>query len=229
MRKNDSKDLWLSIDEKMRPNPIQLGPYTTQAYIQDPIRMSFITSRYKFCARLLTGSKAVLEIGCGDGFGGAMVAGVVEELICTDINERLLADNRERLAVFKNLSFQYHDFRENPFARRMDAIYMIDTIEHLFPEEEPVFMTNVTGSLTDHGVCVIGTPNITADKFANVWSKEGHVNLKSHESLMELGRAYFHNVFFFAMNDEVVHTGFPPMAHFLWVLCVSPKKNGTPA
>lgn len=26
---------------------------------------------------------------------------------------------------------------------------------------------------------------------------------------------YFHNVFMFSMNDEVVHTGFHPMAHYL--------------
>jgi hypothetical protein len=27
----------------------------------------------------------------------------------------------------------------------------------------------------------------------------------------------------FGMNDEVVHTGYAPMCHFLWALCVTPR------
>ncbi len=30
-------------------------------------------------------------------------------------------------------------------------------------------------------------------------------------------------VFLFSMNDEVVHTGFSKMAHYLLALCVTPK------
>ena len=29
---------------------------------------------------------------------------------------------------------------------------------------------------------------------------------------------FFHNVFIFSMNDEVVHTGYAPMAHYLLAL-----------
>ena len=219
----DSKKLWLSIDQKMRPDPIQLGRYTTQAYIQDPIRLSFITSRYKFCSRMLSGMQSVLEIGCGDGFGGAIVAQLVEELICTDINEEILDENRHHLNHIKNLSFEYHDFRQSPYPRKVDAIYLVDTIEHIFPDEEDRFMQHLKASLTEHGVCIIGTPNETADQFANNWSREGHVNLKSYKTLMQLARAHFHTAFFFCMNDEMIHTVFPPMTHFMWALCVAPR------
>jgi hypothetical protein len=34
---------------------------------------------------------------------------------------------------------------------------------------------------------------------------------------------YFKHVFMFSMNDEVVHTGFFPMAHYLFALCAEPK------
>ena len=221
----DSKQLWLKIDKQMRPEPITLGRYTTQAYVQDPIRLSFITSRYKFCARMLADCKTALEIGCGDGFGGGMVAQLVDQLICTDINKEILSENREKMANFENIKFEYHDFRETPYKQKVDAIYLIDTIEHIYPDEEVNFMTNLIDSLNDKGICLIGTPNITADEYANNWSREGHVNLKNHESLMELARQYFSNSFFFGMNDEVLHTGFPPMTHFMWALCVGPKKR----
>ena len=42
-----------------------------------------------------------------------------------------------------------------------------------------------------------------------------HVNCKDQRDLKELMRRYFHNVYAFSMNDEVVHTGFYPMAHYL--------------
>lgn len=221
----NSKDLWISIDRKMRPNKIKMGRYTTQSYLQDPIRLSFITARYKFCARLLKGKNTVLEIGCGDGFGSGIVAQSVERLICTDINEELLSENTDNMAFIPNISFEYFDFRISKYNELVDAIYLIDTIEHIYPEEEPGFMKNLTSSINDNGVCIIGTPNKTADQYANNWSREGHVNLKDYQSLMDLSSEYFENVFFFGMNDEVIHTGFPQMSHFIWALCVTPKRS----
>ena len=35
---------------------------------------------------------------------------------------------------------------------------------------------------------------------------------------------YFENVFMFSMNDEVVHTGFPPMANYIFGVGVGNKK-----
>jgi hypothetical protein len=34
---------------------------------------------------------------------------------------------------------------------------------------------------------------------------------------------YFHAVFLFSMNDEVVHTGFAPMAHYLIAVCTGKR------
>ena len=77
----------------MPKQSFSLGRYTTQAYYDDPACLSFITSRYKFVAKMLSGLNTVLEIGCGDGFGGAIVAQRVERLICADINKPLLENN----------------------------------------------------------------------------------------------------------------------------------------
>lgn len=221
----DSKKLWLGIDQKINPAPVTLGRYTSQAYIQDPLRMSFITARYKFCARLLKGYVNVIEIGCGDGFGSGMVAATVGQLVATDINDEMLRQNQARPGFGKNLCFAYHDFRSAPYPDKADAIYLIDTLEHIYPDEESLFLTNLSLSLQTHGVCLMGTPNKHADTYANNWSRAGHVNLKSAEELVALGKSRFHNVFFFGMNDEVVHTGFPDMAHFMWILCVGPRRE----
>ena len=153
------------------------------------------------------------------------MAQMVDELICTDINRDLLFENCEKMTFFKNISFEFHDFREIPYPRRVDAIYLIDTIEHIYPEEESEFMDNLCKSLTEWGVCIIGTPNKLADKYANDWSHKGHVNLKDNKELMSMVNNFFHKAFFFGMNDEMIHTGFPPMTHFMWALCIGPKEG----
>ena len=60
---------------------------------------------------------------------------------------------------------------------------------------------------------------------ASAGSKAGHVNCKDAPTLKLLLSVYFHNVFMFSMNDEVVHTGFYPMAHYLLALCCGKKSS----
>lgn len=220
----DSKKLWESIDRAIESDPIELGRYTSSDYASDPKHLSFVASRYKFAAKLLAGRDSVIEIGCGDGFGAPIVASTVKRLICTDMNPPLLSDTARRHAFVKNATYQYFDFRSAPYEPAVEAVYLVDVIEHVFPHEEAAFLSNVSKSLTDFGVVLIGTPNKTAEEYASEWSKRGHVNLKTHDGLRELGLVYFHNVFMFGMNDEVVHTGYGAMCHYLWALCVAPRR-----
>ena len=43
--------------------------------------------------------------------------------------------------------------------------------------------------------------------------------------LKSLLEQYFHSVFLFSMNDEVVHTGFYPMAHYLLAICSHKRQH----
>lgn len=221
---NDSKALWTGIDDEIRAEPVELGRYTSDDYFTDPKHIAFVAARYKFVARMLDGVGTAIEVGCGDGFGAPFVASSVGHLVGTDINEPMLADIRRRHARIANARFEYADFRERPYSPAADAAFLVDVIEHIFANEEEAFLGNLAGSLTDHGVLLIGTPNKTAEPYASKWSRKAHVNLKTHSELRELGLRHFHNVFMFGMNDEVVHTGYPPMCHFLWALCVTPRR-----
>ena len=222
---SDSESLWLSLRTKLTHYDIRLGTATAQDYIYDPKHIAFVAARYKFAHKMMASLDRVIEVGCGDAFGAPILAQVVNELICLDIDKEQLRDNAVRLAPFKNIRFQYWDFREKAYQERVDGICLIDVIEHIYPNEESQFMGNLVGSLKLHGVALFGTPNSTAEQYSSPHSRVGHVNLKDHKTLRALLMAHFHNVFLFSMSDEVLHTGFYPMAHYLWALCASPKQD----
>lgn len=87
-----------------------------------------------------------------------------------------------------------------------------------------VFLTNIVDCIDENGVLIIGTPSLQSQKYASPPSLEGHINCKDHTMLKALLSQYFHSVFLFSMNDEVVHTGFYPLAHYFLALCCN-KKN----
>src|SRR5438874_3784324 len=202
------------------PSEIPLGPWTSYSLINDPKHMSFVLSRYKFCAKMLQGKERVLEIGVGDGFGLPLIAQAVKQLHAIDWEPRLLESNARRLSHLKNVTYLHVDLNETAPALQVDAAYMIDVIEHLDPAVESRFMENVIRCLTPSGVLITGTPNVTAAAYASPPSQAAHINLKSMATLKALMEHYFQNVFMFGMNDEVVHTGYAPMCHYIWSLAV---------
>jgi SAM-dependent methyltransferase len=222
---SDSKTHWLNLRGNLKKYDLELGTATTQDYIHDPKHITFVTARYKFVAKMMAGLGQVIEIGCGDAFGAPLIAQSVERLICTDIDEEMLADNASRCAIFKNITFEYFDFREKPYPVAADGICLVDVLEHIDRSEETSLLTNLAASLTPNGVAIFGTPNITSQQYASPNSKIGHINCKSGEELRELCQEFYHNVFMFGMNDEVLHTGFLPMAHYLWALCTTPRRG----
>lgn len=221
----DSKKLWLDIRKSLSNDNVTLGVATGQSYIHDPKHLVFHASRYKFVAKMLQGIDTALEIGCADAFGAPIVAQSVKKLICTDIDEELIDENITRLKKFTNIEFLYHDFRDVEINKKYDAVYLIDVLEHIYKSEEDILLSNAFKNISSNGIGIIGTPNIYAEQYASEHSKKGHINLKSHETLKELCEKYFNNIFMFSMNDEVLHTGFQPLSHYIWAVCANPKKK----
>ena len=90
-----------------------------------------------------------------------------------------------------------------------------DVLEHILAENTPAFWQKIVDSLEHDGIAIIGTPNISSEQYASPITKKGHVNLYSGERLRAEMERYFKQVFVFGANDEIVHTGFLPMAHYL--------------
>ena len=105
-----------------------------------------------------------------------------------------------------------------PLAEGFDGAYAVDVLEHILPQDEDRFIGNIAASLHSNGVCLFGSPSLQSQVYASPPSKAGHVNCKDAPGLRATMLRHFHNVFIFSMNDEVVHTGFHPLAHYLWAL-----------
>lgn len=205
----------IQVDTYQEKGPALLGLTTSHLWRTDPRHLGFLLARYKFCAKMLAGKKAVLEVGCGDGFGLPVVLQSVSSIHAVDFDP-LFIDNAKKLnAERKGLSFEILDVTKVQLTGKYDAVYSLDVLEHISKEHEETFMANICSVLSAEGVCIIGTPNIYAGQHASIWSQQGHINLKDEKALRELLLDFFQNVFIFSMNDEVVHTGFYPMAHYL--------------
>ena len=212
-------------DLKKQKGFARFGLMSNQVWHDDPKRLVFLLSRYKFVAKMLSGKKNVLEIGCADGFGSRIVVQEVGKLTVIDFDPIFIIDAQDNMDPKWKYECIVLDPTENDITGQYDAAYSLDVIEHIHKEQECVFLKNIVQSLTENGVLIIGTPSLQSQKYASLPSLEGHVNCKDHSMLKELLSQYFHNVFLFSMNDEVVHTGFYPMAHYLLAVCCGKKEN----
>jgi SAM-dependent methyltransferase len=201
------------------------GLMSSATWHQDPKRLTFLLSRYKFVSRMLDGQQRVLEVGCADGFGARIVRQTVGSLTALDFDPVFIADAQKTSDPQWPVTFVKHDMVEGPLPQRYTAAYALDVLEHIAPgAAEASFLTNICSSLEDSGVAVIGMPSIESQGYASPASKEGHINCQSGSQLQSSLLQYFTNCFMFSMNDEVVHTGFQPMAHYLLALCVGPRR-----
>ena len=204
-----------------------LGSMSNLTWYSDPKRFAFTLSRYKFVAKMLSGYGRVAEIGCGDGFASRIVRQSVGSLLISDYDSYFIERFKRAKIHGDNLEINAitHDILSAPLSgEKFDAIYSLDVLEHIPISKEMAFIKNICDSLSKHGVVILGMPSFESQVFASPLSKEGHINCKSGEEFRTTMEGYFNNVFIFSMNDEVVHTGFFPMAQYLIAVCCSNKK-----
>lgn len=203
------------LDIRDRQGLTTLGLMTNQTWQDDPRRLTFVLARYKFVAKMLAGKGRVLEVGCADAFASRIVQQEVARLTVLDFDPVFIDDVRGRMDERWPLDTLVHDMLAGPAPGGFEAAYCLDVLEHIDPADERRFLGNLVASLDEHGTAIVGMPSLQSQTYASPASKAGHVNCKDGTALKRLMQDYFHHVFVFSMNDEVVHTGFYPMAHYL--------------
>ena len=212
---------------------IKLGPNTADRYLTDPKRMAFFLSRYKFAAKMLRDCESLIDVGCGDGFGtltfladtkASVILGVDFD---NDLIEHGQVIHREMQRLHpdkaKRIAFKHCDMLVDGPPGVFSGIASLDVIEHIEPARENDFINALSSCLNHDGIAIIGTPNLEARRYASKHSEIGHINNYDAERLRTSLGNHFRHVFLFSMNDEVVHTGFYPMAHYLFALCASKR------
>ena len=213
------------IELKEKQGLTRLGVEKNANWHGDPKRLVFVLARYKFIAKMLSGKKRVLEVGCGDAFPVRIVLQEVGELHAVDIDPLFIEDALERVDPAWPFTLAVHDMLSGPVPGEFDGAYTLDVLEHIEQASERRFLENILASLTPKGVLIVGMPSLESQTYAAPLSKIGHINCKKGPDIKALMLEYFDNVFMFSMNDEVIHTGYQPMAQYLFALCVGKRED----
>lgn len=212
-----------SIDIRDAHGLASLGLMTNQAWHDDPRHLLFHLARYKFASKMLSGREHVLEVGCADAFGTRLVQQEVGRVTVVDFDPMFIDDVKARESDRWPLDARVHDILDAPVEGSYDGAYALDVLEHIEPADEDRVLSNITASLIGDAVAIIGSPSLESQVYASPPSREGHVNCKTGKEMKGTLSRHFTQVFVFSMNDEVVHTGYQPMAHYLMALCCSPR------
>src|SRR5687768_5020980 len=84
------------LEIKRRHGHTSLGLMSNQVWHDDPKRLVFLLSRYKFVAKMLSGMSRVLEVGCADAFGTRIVQQEVDYVKVIDFDPVFITDIEHR-------------------------------------------------------------------------------------------------------------------------------------
>jgi len=210
-------------DVQRRLGTTSLGVLKNWEWHDDPRRFLFSMARYKFVSKMFAGRNNVLELGCGDAFNAPIVLQTVKKLTVTDFDPVFIEDARNRMRAPWIYEAKVLDLLKDTIDGSYDGIYSLDVLEHIPPDREREVLTKICNATSANGAVIIGMPSLESQAYASPPSKAGHINCKTMPDLSALLGDFFHNVFMFSMNDEVVHTGYHKMAHYLLGLCVGTK------
>ena len=216
------KEYQWQLDLKKDGKISSLGLTSGSTYYQDPKRLLFSLSRYKFVSKMFNGLESVCEVGCGDGFYSRIVRQTVKKLDCYDIDPIFIKDAKTRNDSKLDINYKVNNFLINGVEQTYNGIFSLDVLEHIHKNDENQFILNILKSLDNNGSLLIGMPSLCSQPFATA-DKDEHVNCKNADELKKLFNNYFYNTFIFSMNDEIVHTGFEMLAHYYLILCVGKK------
>lgn len=200
---------------------MKLSPHWSFNILNDPKRLAFVLSRYKFAGTIFNCkyNYSVLELGCSEGIGIPFLLNNSSNYVGVDLDKEAIKYAKKNYPQYK---FLEADFLNKKFGE-FDCIVSLDVIEHISKDVENNYFETIRKNINKNGIAVVGTPNITSEAYASAPSKAGHINLYDEDRLKTVMEKFFHNVFMFGMNDETAGTGFAPMKHYLIAVGMNKK------
>lgn len=205
----------------LQEQKVRFGRYISYWYHKSPRRMLHCLSYYKFAAKLIGANKKVLDVGCNEGLGTWLLSKECGFAKGLDFDQDAILSAQKNF-FGPSIEFEVGNILKEP-PGSWDAVVNFDVIEHMLPENAPHFLAAIAANVSPTGLALVGTPSLISQEFASALSKHGHYNIYAPERLEEEMKRYFSYVFIFAGNDEMVHTGYLPLAHYL--IAVGCKKK----
>ncbi len=179
---------------------------------------------YEEAASLAAG-KAILDLGCNNGYGSAVLGEACSQVVALDVSPSAIEDARERFGN-RGIDFRLYDGRNIPFDNQsFDVVVSFQVIEHL--EDTAPYLTEIARVLRPSGVALFTTPNaaIRLDRDMKPWN-EFHVREYRADELAGILKVVFDEVNIrglFAIEDlyriefdrcqkalQTARSGYPP-------------------
>lgn len=115
--------------------------------------------RYGF-ARQFCAGKRVLDLACGAGYGARMLALAAAWVVAADFDEQAVSEATWRFAR-DNIVHVCADGTRVPLPNAaVDVVVTLETIEHLRPQQVPLFLGELHRVLASGGTLVMSTPRV---------------------------------------------------------------------
>ena len=166
------------------PDLVQWTGERMLPWTDDPALAYEHLHRYLFAARLAAG-KRVLDIGCGEGYGSALLASTADTVVGVDIDEQAIAHARlnypsTRLRFERESADDLSSFEAGTF----DVVTCFEVIEHVDAQERVI--AEARRVLADGGVLVCSTPERVAYRARTGEQNPYHVRELDHDEFRGL-------------------------------------------
>jgi 2-polyprenyl-3-methyl-5-hydroxy-6-metoxy-1,4-benzoquinol methylase len=176
-------DRWNVVKQAMGDQSLVFGTQFSDWLQNQPRLLLQRMSYYKFAAKLIGPNKRVLDVGCGEGVGAWLLAVETGFARGIDTNADAIASATSNFGSDPRVEFACEDFLAAASAG-WDAVVCVDEID------AQRFCDRARTSLKHDGICVFAAPNDTAN---------------AHAELRSLVERFFHHVFLFGANEELIH------------------------
>jgi len=157
----------------------------------DPGLFAWHRARYEFALPFVP-NRSVLDIGCGEGYGAALLSVQAAEVVGIDYSPAAIGHARSTYRR-RNLRFVVADAtRLDPAIGRFDVVTCFEVIEHLGNPEG--LLDTIARTLNPGGLLVLSTPNGLVDRLFDVVRGEHyeyHINVLTPMDLRRFVKTHF--------------------------------------
>jgi len=159
---------------------------------------------YEYVKQIIPKNSAVLEVGCGPGYGTNYLSNHVKHIIGLDIDKNVIQYASDKYSS-ENCSFKFYNGLKIPYDdNTYNAVVSFQVIEHL--QDDINYLAEIRRILKTGGIYILTTPNRTHRVKPNQkpWNRF-HVREYSPDELGNILKATFSeiNVWGICGNDEI--------------------------